>query len=277
MSRQKMKKHAIYVLLNKSDNTFFVWYCDAKNVYDAFRLHYNLKVLKTKNWIDKIKLNQQKPCVFILEIIEGTRKDCYSLSLIWSKIFIENNLKSIETESILTDIVNIHDHNLSKYEERKAIDLGSLLDCKNCILPVYKSIYCPHYIENNVEKLKQSPRNTVRLHVSIEEQQYKVIESKATEVNKKVNQYIIESALNNEIRVINFEVVHDFIDKSNKLCKMLNAYIITLLSTDTYEPAHIEHLQKSVDDLKKNQKKIIRLINKQIKEMSQTNLESDIK
>lgn len=257
-----IKNHSLYVLLDKDDKRFFVWYCDSKNVYDAFKQHYKLKFFKTKNWIENMKEINKKPCIFVLEDVFGSRQDCYVLTLIWTRIFIENGFRSIESEPVLHDVNNLYGHNLSEYSKRNEINLNELLDCKNCIHPHYQSIKCDRYVENNLEKLKPVPRKKKRIEVSLTEEEHEILRSKADELGIKLTRYMTESAVNNEIKVIDFADMNEYIEVSDKVHKLLIAYLVTVMSTDTYEPVHIENLKKSIDEIEENQKEIKRLVNK---------------
>ena len=103
-----VKNHSLFVLLDKDDNSFFIWYCDSKNVYNAFIQHYKLQFSKTIKCIENMKSSERKPCIFVLEDVLGTRQDCYVLSIVWTKIFIEKGFKSVESDSVLYDVNNIY-------------------------------------------------------------------------------------------------------------------------------------------------------------------------
>lgn len=259
------KEYALYILLNKSDNSFFIWYCDAKNVYDAFRLHYSLKFMKTKEWIENIKKQNKKPCIFILERINGTREDCYALTLIWTKIFIGNNFISIESDNVLNDVRYLYENNLEKYYLRTQYNLNKIVGCEGCILPFYKNIYCENYKENNLDKLKPISRDNKKINLSISKDEYDYLMSQSKKNNISISQYVKNASLNNQVHIYDFKIFNEYKEIMEKINKKLNVYLITAISTQQVFSNEVGQIQELMNEIISNQNKIISLLNKEIK------------
>lgn len=271
----EVKDQSLYVLLNKDDNSFFIGYCGTENVYDAFRKHYSMQYSKTKEWIEKQKNENKKPCIFILETLNGTRQNCYTLSLIWTKIFLENNFKSIETESVLKDVNFIYDENLKKYFERNKKNINDLVDCKNCMMPNYKNIICENFMENDFKKIKAPTKKGKRVEVSFTEDEYEFLIVQSEDVGKKIQIYIKEMTLNGNVKKINFDVVNNYMKEMNKIYALLNAYLILAVKTYEYVPEEIIEIQKSIDEIKKLNRKVLRTINNYVYVSRKNNDNSD--
>lgn len=251
------KNYSIYILLDKDSKTFYIWYAINESLANTYRRHYTETIKKTKTWFEELKKTNKKPCIFILETQEMSRPECYILTLIWNKIFLENGYKSIETKEILEEANDIYDENLDLYRNRKTLNINEIIDCKQCILPKYKNILCHKYKENDIEKLKRKPEKKKRIEIKLDADEYETVMEKATNCSMEINKYVKSIALDGEIILYNYDELKNLNLQISKLQKKLNQYIITLLSTTQYYPEDIENLQKSFDELLKEQKEIM--------------------
>lgn len=257
------KNYSVYLLLDKDTKKFYIWYGIHEHLANTYRRHFTGQINKTKDWFEELKGVNKKPCIFILETHkEISRPECYVLTLVWNNIFLELGYQGIERQEILDESKDIYEENLDKLQNRKTIDINEMIDCKRCIMPKYKNIICPLYIENNIEKLKRKPEKSKRVEIKLNEDQYETIMEYACNYGMTMNNYIKKAALEKEIVIYDYEELRHFCDLNNQLQKKLNQYIITLLSTTCYYPEEIGDIQNSIDNLVKEEKAILALLRK---------------
>lgn len=141
----KKNFYSLYLLLNKNDNTFFVGYCYSDNIKNNYKNHYIGYFNKTKTWIEEMKMNNQRPCIFVLENLFVTKSKAYKHLIVWTKIISEKKYLNIENNNTSVYAKDLYDENLELYKELKEINFNEIISCKNCILPKYKNQFCQFY------------------------------------------------------------------------------------------------------------------------------------
>lgn len=246
----KNSEYTIYVLLHKSSKTFFVDFSTEKLLLNSYSKHFSERNLKTKNWISKLKLSQEKPCIIPLENLFSNREGCYKLVLVWTKIFLENDFSSIASDSFIDEVQAIYEENLELYENRKYISVSEIIDCKNCLLPNYSYIKCSSYLENGIEKLKRKPSSKKRIEIRVDEDEELIIEEAAAEEGMPVASFIKASAIENKIVITDYsEELNDALVKANEINHFLNSKLNMLIETNDWYNEDMIEIKNGIDEL----------------------------
>lgn len=247
----KNSEYTIYVLLHKSSKTFFVDFSTEKLLLNSYSKHFSERNLKTKNWISKLKLSQEKPCIIPLENLFSNRYECFKLVLVWTKIFLENNFSSIANDSFIEEAQTIYEENFELYKEnRKHISISEIIDCKNCVLPNYSHIKCSEYTENGIEKLKRKPSSKKRIEIRVDEDEKQIIEEAAAEEGMPLASFIKARAIEGKIVIIDHsEELNDALVKANEINHFLNSKLNMLIETNDWYNEDMIEIKNGIDEL----------------------------
>lgn len=136
------KKRDIYIILNPLSQEFFIGHCKETSKKNLYIKHYNEQKYQTKNSVETLKKNGNKPCMFVLEKVETTEVEAYKYVVVWTKIFIENGYINLAKGSIEEYINNLLEENEKLYNKRKNAPLDSILQCNNCLFQNYGKSDC---------------------------------------------------------------------------------------------------------------------------------------
>lgn len=130
----------IYVLLSPTDKIFYINQCLRTSVNETYRHNIKGRRASSKKFIDEI--SPQRPCIFILENGYLTKSEAYIFMLIWIKIFLENGYACFNSQKIIDQAINLNNANKQLYDNRKQLNLNSIISCNKCFIPIYKNIVC---------------------------------------------------------------------------------------------------------------------------------------
>lgn len=141
----KKEERIIYILISPLSKEFYVGHCKKTLLKDIFKHHYYGQRNYTKKCFLKLKEQNLRPCLFVLEEITSTKVEAYKYVIAWTKIFIETGHTTLNTGNILHYIEDLYDDSLIIYKNNKEQNLTEICNCKNCFVSQYNHKKCPLY------------------------------------------------------------------------------------------------------------------------------------
>ena len=149
MARSKKSQYTekdtrvIYILLNPLSKEFYIGHCKETSLKHIFQKHYYGERYQTKESVNSLKNQKLHPCLFVLEKLYSTKVEAYNYVIVWTKIFIENGYKNLDTGNILNYINELFKNNLLLYNQHNTLDIKKIIQCKNCVVSNYNRKKCP--------------------------------------------------------------------------------------------------------------------------------------
>ena len=124
-------------------NEFYVGHTLAHNIRSTYKDHYTETKYKTAAMIRELKINNLKPCCFVLETQFCTAVQAYKYVVVWTKIFIEQGYKNLDAGAVVEYATDLLPENQILYETKKQTNLQQTLSCSQCLFPDYGRKSCP--------------------------------------------------------------------------------------------------------------------------------------
>lgn len=266
------KYYTIYALVDKMTKKFLIGYCMANNVVNNYSRHYTGQVPKTEKWIQDLKQNNSRPCLFPLETIHGTKAESYARVVVWTRIFLDNGYQPIDSGLTIEYANYLTEENLVIYEEKKRIELREILKCEHCQFPKYNNEICVNFpVQQEISKIDHKIKSTQkqRIQVRVKPEEYCRIKSIADSFGLDMSTYIKNLALDGIIVRYDHRFLLEYSRRLHDYRKAINLLIASILNTGDYYSADIkmilEQQQKIMEDQNEIYKKI-RIENKKIDE-----------
>jgi len=137
--RKKLDR-VVYLYLSKKEEIFYIGICKKGAEKETYR--HNIKGRRgfSRPFIEE--LDGIRPCIFILDEINGTEREAVRHKIVWTRILMDYGYESFNSFKINDYAEDLFVENNALYEERKKINLDEFLTCENCFIKSYRTTPC---------------------------------------------------------------------------------------------------------------------------------------
>ncbi len=250
--RHKNEKNdiEIYVILSSDSNEFYVGKTKNPNHYQAYKDHARLKNSQTKNLFSGSIEKGLAPKMYLLEIVNATKTESYSRCIVWTKYFLNNGYSPIAAQTTIDYANDLNEQNFKSYLQIKDI-------------PIEKIITNETLLVSNYEPRKREKKKD-HIGVCVTPDEYDFIQKRAEKEGLTVSKYCKEMIVKDRIVRIDLS---EYLREMREIKKVLYDIQLAILQNGRYYPADLENLQKLVDRLDDGQKKVVRSVANQSKQL----------
>lgn len=229
-------KIEIYLILSQVDKEFYVWKTKAPNSYQAYKDHANLRYGRTKPLFEKSELMKKFPQMYILETITATGEQAFRHCIAWTKYFIEHGYQPLSNDKIVGYTEDLLEETSEIFESICETPLDKVL-CKERMK-----------VENFSRReagAKMGPRNQIKISVS--EEEYVKIHSKATKLGFSLSKYCKNMVLNGRVITVESPYLSEHTAVVREAKIILKYVLCAIYQNKCYYPADLENIQKAVE------------------------------
>lgn len=261
----------IYLLLFPGTKYFFVFHCPKKAVRDYFRQHMHGTYDKTKAAVEELKKQNLHPCLFVLEEVETTKVLAYRYVVVWTKILSEAGYVGLDQGNVSVYKDDLSDQNVLLYNERKNVDLPSLLTCEHCLVKIYNRAHCryaPDYTEplEKVANKNNGLSDKKQLAIRLPQKECQQIKMNAQACGQSVSAYVKQNALDMHVIAPDLSIISEHTAEIHEHVMAVMQLIYTIKKTNNYVPADLEYILEKTKTIHNSQKDFLQRYEKHIKE-----------
>lgn len=243
----EVKNWKIYVILFPGQNEFYIGLSSQKDLRTTFKDHYNLRLNRTKLYVQKLKEKDILPQMYLLEIFEGTKNNAFSRIVAWAKLLSKSGYICVNGDTFEAYTEDLIPLSLSFYEEISNTEITALLAENNSLFPDYRPI-----------KKDKRKKNKAVVHLSFSPEEDEIVEKQAKELSKSKTAYCKQMALTGEIYTLNNFANSEYLRELREGIATMQQAIITIHRLGQYFPSDLEKIENFKNTVEEHYIKLVK-------------------
>ena len=252
----QVKDMAIYAIMMPTGPEIYIGKCEYRHLRNHYRDHYNLHKAQTKQLIEAVKKEGQRPEMYLIEELEATEVEAYKHVVAWVKYFVENgrvSLNHTKTNAYADDLT----------PETSALYARIQYDS----VEEYISDESRLFEDYGVKPARVNEDDDTIISFRVSEEEAERIKNMAEERGMTVSQLVRAAAQDGCVVDVSFKEIANYIAELRRQSVLIGYSISTIYQTGHYTPSDLALLQELADTVDRQRGEIMDDINKTVQQM----------
>ena len=244
----KNKQFIIYAICFSFGKQIYVGKTLKHAVKSHYKDHYILRYSLTKDLFETAKSTCVIPKMYLLENLETTEVMAYRHCVAWIKYFMEHGFECIAYEGTKAAAENLLEESKDIYEKIRSIPEHEVLQEDKVLVSNIREYRKKTASETDSEYCFIGFRAT--------KQDAEKIQVAANKLQRSVSEYCRAAAVDGCIVNVDYNFLWKYMEELVRVNRLLEQMIYTIYETQSYQPQDIANIQKKVDAVVEQQRKI---------------------